>query len=131
MKLAELKGERAIEVIADLIAPVVNIAQDQKNLKLFQNTKREGESDNELGARELKEKLPILLKTHKKDVLEILCVVNNKNPDDLSMVDIIKGAVELVNDQDFMSLFLSAVNEADKTSPTGSSANAEISEPEQ
>ena len=130
MKLAELKGERAVEVIADLIAPIVNIAQDQKNLKLFQNERREGESDSDLGAREIKEKIPVLLKTHKEDVLAILCAVNNKNPNDLSMVDIIKGAIELANDQDFLSLFLSAVNEADKTSPTESSAIAEISEPE-
>ena len=37
MKLSELKGERAVIAIADLIAPIANIASDQKNLKLFQN----------------------------------------------------------------------------------------------
>ena len=35
MKLSELKGERAVEVIADLIAPIANIVDDQKNLQLF------------------------------------------------------------------------------------------------
>ena len=37
MKLSELKGERAVEVIADLIAPITNIARDADNLKLFHN----------------------------------------------------------------------------------------------
>ena len=130
MKLSDLKGERAIEVIADLIEPITNIALDQKNLKLFQNTPREGESVQELGAREIKEKMPKLLKSHKKDILAILCAVNGSNPEDLSMFDIIKGAIELANDKEFQSLFLSAVNSVEPKQPTESSEIAEHSEPE-
>ena len=35
MKLGDFKGEKAIEVIADLIEPITNIAEDQGNLQLF------------------------------------------------------------------------------------------------
>lgn len=130
MKLSELKGERAIEAIADLIAPIANIASDQKNLKLFSTEKREGESDRDMAVRDLSEKVPNLLRTHKADVLAILCAVNNVKPNDLSMVDIIRGALDLINDQDFMSLFLSAVSPTDGNVPIESSAIAEHSEPE-
>ena len=118
MKLSELKGERAVEVIADIIAPLVNIAQDQNELQLFRGVKQEGETDYEMAIRDFKVKIPKLLKNHKKDVLDILCAINGSNPDELSVIDIIKGAIELTNDQDFISLFLSAVNTAEKTPPT-------------
>lgn len=130
MKLSELKGEHAVEVIADIIAPIVNIVQDQKELQLFRGTKEDGETDYDMAVRNFKEKIPKLLKNHKKDVLDILCAINGSNPDDLSVVDIIKGAIELTNDQDFISLFLSAVNTAEQTPPTVSSDNAKHSKPE-
>ena len=130
MKLSELKGERAIEAIADLIAPVTNIAIDQDNLKLFRADKREGETEREAGIRDFKEKIPHLLRTHKADVLAILCAVNGCVPDDLSLMDIMKGAMDLINDPDFMSLFLSSVSQADRTRPIESSAGAGVSEPE-
>ena len=115
MKLGELKGERAIEVIADLIAPITNIAEDQANLQLFRTARQGDETD-----REIKEKIPNLLKTHKKDVLDILSAVNGADPDELSMLDIMKGAIELVNDPDFLSLFISAVSQGDRTRPSAS-----------
>lgn len=129
MKLSELKGERAVEVIADLITPVANIAADQENLRLFRVEKQEGETDRETAVRELTAKIPNLLRTHKRDVLAILCAVNGADPDDLSLMDIIRGAVDLVNDQDFLSLFLSSVSQAERMPPGGSSADAELSEP--
>lgn len=130
MKLGELKGERAIEVIADLIAPIANIAEDQKNLRLFMPEKKEGESDRDASMRDFKEKIPALLRSHKADVLAILAAVNDIDPKNLSLLDIIKGLVELVDDQDFLSLFLSAVNTGAPTPPTKSSGVAEHSKPE-
>ena len=130
MKLSELKGERAVEVIADLIAPIANIVDDQKNLQLFRFEKREGETDREAGLRDFKEKIPNLLKTHKQDVLAILCAVNGANPEDMRLTDIVKGVVELANDKDFQSLFLSSVSTVDRTQPTESSEIATNSEPE-
>ena len=131
MKLGELKGEQAIEVIADLIAPITNIAEDQQNLLHFPATRQGNETHREMAVRDFKTKIPKLLKTHKKDVLDILCAVNGSDPNDLSMLDIIKGIIELMNDKDFLNLFLSAVSQEEQTQPTASSANAEHSKPEQ
>ena len=129
MKLAELKGERAIEVIADLIAPIANIAVDQDNLKLFRIEKKDGESDRESAVRDLTEKVPVLLRSHKKDILAILCAVNGSDPEELSLLDIFQGTAELLNDQDFLSLFLSAVKSTEQKPVTESLENAEPSEP--
>lgn len=131
MKLSDLKGERAVLAIADMIEPIANIAADQKNLQLFKNERREGETDKDVGMREMKEKLPKLLRTHKDDILTILCAVNGCEPEDMSMVDIIKGTLDLANDKEFLELFLSANKTAAQTQPTESSATARISEPEQ
>lgn len=129
MKLSELKGERAVEVIADVIAPITNIALDDK-LQLFSAEKQEGETKREAAVRDFKVKIPNLLKTHKADILAILCVINDVKADDLSVVDIIGGIMELLQDQDFVSLFLSVVSPVGQTQPGESSAIAEHSEPE-
>lgn len=130
MKLSELKGERAIEVIADLIAPVTSIATDQKNLSIFK-AKGNGERSKEEVAKDMSEKIPVLLKTHKKDVLDILCVFNpDVKPEEMSIFDIINGVSDLLSDKDFMSLFLSVVKTEERKQPTESSAEAEHSEPE-
>lgn len=118
MKLGELKGEHAVEVIAELIEPIANIAIDFPKYRLSQADKKEGESERDSVVRVFKEKVPALLKTHKSDVLTILCTINGTNPDDLSVIDIIKGVIELTNDQDFLNLFLSAVNTGAPKPPT-------------
>ena len=130
MRLSELKGERAVEIIADLIEPITNIALDQKNLKLLRPKKKEGETDREAAVRDFKIKIPNLLKTHKADVVSILCTLNEVKPEDLSLAEIMKGIIDLTQDRDFMNLFLSAVNSGDTAQPTESSINANLSKPE-
>ena len=62
MKLSELKGERAVEVLADLIAPITNIARDADNLQLFRNKLQDGETARDAGIRLFKERIPVLIK---------------------------------------------------------------------
>lgn len=131
MKLSELKGEQAIEVIADLIAPVTSIASDQKNLSIFKKQGSGEQRSKEEVAKEMSEKIPTLLKTHKKDVLDILCAFNpDAKPEEMSVYDIINGVSDLLSDKDFLSLFLSVVKTEGQKQPTESSAEAEHSEPE-
>lgn len=130
MKLSELKGERAVEVIADLIAPIVNLSQDWSNMKVSADYRKENESDDEVAIRAFKDKIPGILKSHKEDILTILCTLNEKNKDELSVVDIINGAMDLTNDKDFMSLFLSVARPVGKKRRTKSSAIVETSKPE-
>ena len=124
MKLSELKGERAVEVLADLIAPITNIARDADNLKLFHNKLNDGETAREAGIRLFKERIPVL------DILDIISAVDGRNADEMSILDIVNNLVDLSNDKEFMSFFLSVVKTAGQPQPTESSANADLSEPE-
>ena len=94
------------------------------------NKPHEGETAREAGARVFKERIPVLLKTHKKDVLDILTAVNGKPAEKMSVMDIISESVELFNDQEFVDLFLSASKKAAVSQPIESSAHADHSEPE-
>lgn len=124
MKLSEIKGPRAVVVIAELIQPLANIAGDRENIG---NLFRKNEDDDP--ARRVKENLPVLLKTHNADLREILGIINEENPDDLTVPEIVKGTLDLLGDDDFMSLFMSAVPKEARQQPTGSSGAAEGSEP--
>lgn len=130
MKLSELKGERAVEVLADLIAPITNIARDADNLQLFRNKLQDGETARDAGIRLFKERIPVLIKTHKTDILDIISAVDGRNADEMSLLDIVNNLVDLSNDKEFMSFFLSVVRTEGQTQPAESSANADLSEPE-
>ena len=130
MKLSELKGERAVEVLADLIAPITNIARDADNLQLFRNKLQDGETARDAGIRLFKERIPVLIKTHKTDILDIISAVDGRNADEMSLLDIVNNLVDLSNDKEFMSFFLSVVRTEEQTQPAESSANADLSEPE-
>ena len=45
MKLSDIKGERTLDVIAEVIEPIANIAEDEKTAALFKREKLpEGEN---------------------------------------------------------------------------------------
>lgn len=66
MKLSDIKGEKAIEVIADLIDPFKKIASDGVFREKIASDRVEG--------------VKYLLKHHSKTVIEILAVINEEDP---------------------------------------------------
>lgn len=130
MKLGDLKGERAVEVIADIIAPLSNISDDTELTSAFKEKRKEWGSDREAAAKDIAVLVPKLLKTHKADILAILCAVNDRKPEDLGVLDVLTQTFELIGDQDFMSLFIYAVNSAEPNQPTQSSAEQDRLEQE-
>lgn len=131
MKLSEITGARAVEVIAELIQPLANIAADRENIShLFNTQPKDGETNSESTIRSLKDNVPLLLKTHNADIRQILGIVNDEDPESLSVPAIVKGTFDLLGDDDFMSLFMSAVPKEARRQPTKSSGKRGISEPE-
>ena len=94
MKLSEIKGEKALEVVADLIDPVGRLMQDEKFKEYI-------DSDSKL------ELIKYLLKNHKKDVLEILALLNGEDPKtyEPTLLSLPKMLMDLLSDPDVMSLF--------------------------
>lgn len=112
MKLSDIKGDRVIDVIADLIEPVANIAAD-KSITLFKReVPPDGMSAHDFAAMKIRKGAPVLLKTHKDDVVSILATIKGQTPaeyaENLNMASFVLDAIELLSDSAFVDLFTSA-----------------------
>lgn len=113
MKLSEIKGDRTLEVIADIIDPVANIAEDEDAAKLFKREKLpEGMTAKKFLLRRIRESLPTLLKNHKADIIAILSTIEGTSPEEysatLDLTKLTKDIIDLLTDDAFTQLFISA-----------------------
>jgi hypothetical protein len=111
MKLSDIKGDRTLEVIADLIEPISNIAQNKTAMELFKKqTLPKGEDANSYFLKRLKKALPSLLKDNKKDILTVMAVLNNQTVEeyekDLTLSKLLGDLFEILTDEELLS-FLS------------------------
>lgn len=116
MRLSNIKGERVFDVIADIIDPVANIAQDETASALFKREKLpEGMTAKAFLLKRTRAAIPALLKGHKGDIISILATIEGssaeKYKEDLSLAKLMKDATELLTDEAFGELFLSAQSE--------------------
>lgn len=121
MKLSDVKGERTLEVIADIIDPVYNIATDEEAARLFKREKcPSGVTPKEFILKRIKSSLPAILKGHKSDIISILATIEGISAEEysenLDLVKLLKDFTELLTDDMFMSLFIS--------SPSGTGAQS-------
>lgn len=105
MKLSEIKGERAIETIADIIEPIGNIMSDPEAKKMLGHDKSQKKVP-------IFKVLPILLKSHKNDIYQILAVVNGVTIEEYiknsNMVTVINDFSDVIMDDSIQALFTSA-----------------------
>lgn len=113
MKLSDIKGERAIEVIAEIIDPIANIATDKEARLLFQREKLpEGVSAEDFVIGRIRNGLPKLLSSHKHDIISILAAIEGVSAKEysetLDILKLMRDCTELLNDPSFKMLFFSA-----------------------
>lgn len=125
MKLSEIKGERTLEVIADIIAPIANIAEDEAASELFRREKLpEGMTAKKFLLKRARKAVPALLKGHKADIIAILSTIEGTSPEDytgaLNMVKLFKDCADLLTDEAFTALFISPQSET----PSGSASES-------
>lgn len=113
MRLSDIKGERAIEVIAEVIDPIANIATDKDIRPLFQRSKLpDGVSADDYVIGKIRNGLPKLLFSHKQDVISILAAIEGVPPKEysetLDILKLMRDCTELLNDPTFKMLFFSA-----------------------
>jgi hypothetical protein len=114
MKLSEIKGQKAIEVIGDIIEPATEILSDPK-------VKFAARSKNIAAA------ASIALKNHPAQVLRVLAVLDGEDPETYSqsLLEIPKKLIDLLNDPELMSLFTSSDQTEAAESSGPQSANTE------
>lgn len=110
MKLSEIKGERVFDVLADVIDPIVSIAQDEDAAALFKpEALPEGMDPWDFFLQRVKRSLPPLMKAHKKDFITIMAalhgVTTKQYAKDVTMASLFADLVELVTDKEFASFF--------------------------
>ena len=113
MRLSDIKGERTLDVIADIIDPIANIAEDEAASNLFRKEKLpDGMTPKKFLLQRAKKAVPALLKGHKSDIISILSTIEGTTAEEytvsLNLVKLTKDAIDLITDEAFMTLFISA-----------------------
>lgn len=116
MRLSDIKGERVFDVIADIIDPIANIAEDKTASALFKREKLpEGMTAKKFMMQRAKTALPALLKDHKRDIIAILAPIDGVSAEEytasLDLVKLMNDAAELLTDEALTALFISARSE--------------------
>lgn len=93
-KLSDIKGEDALDILADLIEPAAQFAMDDQFVKLVQG-------DNNLAA------VKYAIKSHKKEVLAIMAILEGEDPKNYTppLLRLPVMLLELLNDPELISLF--------------------------
>jgi len=113
MRLSDVKGERTLDVIADIIDPVANIAESDAAKALFKKEKLpEGENKRSFAIRRIRKTIPPLLKTNKRDLLTILAVIDGRPYEEfvkkMDLASLTRDLIELFTDSTFVELFMQA-----------------------
>ena len=127
MKLSEYRGEDALEVLAELLEPAVEILADADIAAAW----RDKNPNKTRGQKQLKA-VSIAIKKHKEAVIAILAALDHETPDEyrekINVVTLPKKLLEVLNDKDLRNFFTS--QEQTKGEPSGS-ASASTEEPGQ
>lgn len=107
MKLSEFKGEKAIEVLADIIEPITTILADEDVQKISRDATKSNASA-----------VAVALKKYPKDILFVLAKLDNQDPETYNpnLVEIPKKILEALNDEDLKMLFTSQSQSVEETS---------------
>lgn len=113
MKLSDIQGERVFDVIADIIDPIANIAEDDTASALFKREKLpEGMTAKAFLIQRARKSLPALFKGHKGDIIAVLAAIGGVSEEqykrELNPIKLMQDATELLTDEAFGVLFISA-----------------------
>lgn len=91
-KLSEIQNEEALDVLAEIIDPIIIICQDQELKKVM-------EKDDKLQA------VKIAIKNHKQEVLQILAVLDGESIETykINLIQLPLKLLELFDDPDMKS----------------------------
>lgn len=121
MRLSDIKGERVLDVVADLIEPLCNIAETEEVKKLFtRDVVQDEKAAQELVLKKLRSYAPALIRSCKKDIIAVLAILDDKNPveyeNELTAFTLMRDLTTFLNDPVLMSLFLSAQRAGENSS---------------
>lgn len=93
MKLNEIKGERSLDVLADIMEPIDEIMRDKAVRKAMGESKIKG--------------VALAIKTHKEAIVKIMATLDGENPEtyEYDFLTLPHKVLELLTDEAVQSLF--------------------------
>lgn len=131
MKLSDIKGDRVLDVIADIIDPIANMVQDKDVAAMF---KREAVPDGmearDFFAKRMRKGLPVLLKSHKTDIIAVMAAIEGVTPEQyaasLDFPKLFTDVMELLTDGAFLNFLSSSGTGKGASAPGSASASFEV-----
>lgn len=114
MKLSQIKGTDAIDVLARIIQPIANIALDKESFDAIKlkPVDKEGKSAEEIRAlamMRVREAIPAMLGKHRDDICEIIAAINcqtrDEYVDELTFAKLLKDCMDVLTDEELLSFF--------------------------
>lgn len=114
MQISEIKGEQAIDVLADIIDPVTTILSDEEVRSAYYG-------ENRMQA------IKVALKKYKKEVIYVLALLDGENPKTYqpTLLTLPKKLIEITDDPDMQLLFMSAGQNEEEDSSGSAMENTE------
>lgn len=131
MKLSDIKGDRVLDVIADIIDPIANMVQDKDVAAMFERKAvPEGMDARDFFAKRMRKGLPVLLKGHKADIIAIMAAIDGVTPEQyaesLDFPKLFTDVMELVTDNAFLDFLSSPETGKGADAPGSASASFEV-----
>lgn len=131
MKLSDIKGDRVLDVIADIIDPIANIVQDKDVAAMFERKAvPEGMEARDFFAERMRKGMPVLLKGHKADIIAIMAAIEGVTPEQyaasLDFTKLFADVMELVTDNAFLDFLSSSETGKGADAPGSASASSEV-----
>lgn len=130
MKLSDIRGDRVLDVIADIIDPIANIVQDKDVAAMFKREAvPEGMEARDFFAKRMCKGLPVLLKGHKADIIAVMAAIEGVTPEQyaesLDFPKLFTDVMELVTDDAFLDFLSSSETGKGADAPGSASGSSE------
>ena len=128
MRLSEIQGERAVELVAQIIGPAANIAADPETRALLKKgAPPDGMDKTVFLLHRVRDHLPALLQNHKADLIAILSACAGVSAAEyaatLTPVGLVRDCAALLADENFAAVFPSAQSQAGGAASTSAPEN--------
>lgn len=129
MKLSDIRGDRVLDVIADIIDPIANMVQDKDVAAMFERKAvPEGMDARDFFAKRMRKGMPVLLKGHKADIIAIMAAIEGVTPEQyaasLDFPKLFTDVMELVTDDALLDFLSSSGTEKDADAPGAASESS-------
>lgn len=130
MKLSDIKGDRVLDVIADIIDPIASMAQDKDVAAMFERKAvPDGMEARDFFAQRMRKGLPVLLKNHKADIIAVMAAIEGVAPEQyaasLDLPKLFTDVMEIVTDDALLDFLSSSETGKGAGAPGSASASSE------